>query len=69
MKLTESQIRKIVRNEVRKGKTLKEGVSMGALDALNAAFYAFTDAGGTVDELLDHAQGFADDMNDPPLKF
>lgn len=63
MRLTESQIRKIVRNEVRKGKVLKEGASISALDALNAAFNAFMDAGGTVDELLDNAQGFADDWS------
>ena len=61
MRLTESQIRKIVRNEVRKGKSLKEGASMGALDALNSALMAFMDAGGSTDELLDNAQGFIDD--------
>lgn len=61
MRLTESQIKKIIQNEVSKKKKLKEGASMSALDALNAAFNAFMDAGGSTDELLDNVQGFIDD--------
>lgn len=59
--MKKSDIRKIVLQEVRKGKRLKEGASMSALDALNSALMAFMDAGGSTDELLDNVQGFIDD--------
>lgn len=59
--MKKSDIRKIVLQEVLKGRRLKEGASMGALDALNSALMAFMDAGGSTDELLDNVQGFIDD--------
>lgn len=59
--MKKSDIRKIVLQEVLKGRRLKEGASMRALDALNAAFMAFMDAGGSTDELLDNVNGFIDD--------
>ena len=61
MRLTESQIRKIVRNEVRKGKTLNEHVDGTVLSAVNDAFMAFMNAGGSIDELQDQLDWFIDD--------
>lgn len=62
MRITESQIRKIIRNEVHKGKHVNEaGSPMNALDRLNAAFHEFMDAGGNIDELVENALGFAED--------
>ena len=61
MRITESQIRNIIRKEIRNGMKVNESASVGALDALNAAFNAFMDAGGTVEELVDNAAGFAED--------
>jgi len=62
MRITESQVRKIIRNEIRKGKRVNEaGSPMNALDRLNAAFHEFMDAGGTTEDLLENAQGFVED--------
>lgn len=55
-----SQLRASIIKEVRK---IHEVTHPGAYDALTAAFYAFIDAGGTCQELIDEATGFCETMN------
>lgn len=58
-----SELKRLIRKEVMAPRAINERAGDGALDALQAAMFAFIDAGGDKQELHDEVTGFIDSLD------